>query len=222
MEIFLDTATIKEIEEFVAWGVVGGVTTNPSLVAKSGEQLSEVIKKIAGLVSGPISAEVIATDYLGMIKEAEQLNNLASNIIIKIPATAEGLKAVNVLACKGIKTNVTLIFNLAQALLAAKAGATYVSPFVGRLDDIGEDGVQVVKEIIQTFKLYKIKTKVIAASVRNLQHINLLAQTGVDIATIPPSLVRDMIKHELTDKGIEKFLQDYQNSKSWPGQRVML
>ena len=183
-------------------------------MAKSGEQLSEVIKKIAGLVSGPISAEVIATDYLGMIKEAEQLNNLASNIIIKIPATAEGLKAVNVLACKGIKTNVTLIFNLAQALLAAKAGATYVSPFVGRLDDIGEDGVQVVKEIIQTFKLYKIKTKVIAASVRNLQHINLLAQTGVDIATIPPSLVRDMIKHELTDKGIEKFLQDYQNSKS--------
>lgn len=214
MEIFLDTAIIKEIEEFVAWGVVGGVTTNPSLVAKSGEQLSEVIKNIAGLVSGPISAEVIATDYLGMIKEAEQLNNLASNIIIKIPATAEGLKAVNVLACKGIKTNVTLIFNLAQALLAAKAGATYVSPFVGRLDDIGEDGVQVVKEIIQTFKLYKIKTKVIAASVRNLQHINLLAQTGVDIATIPPSLVRDMIKHELTDKGIEKFLQDYQNSKS--------
>ena len=212
MEIFLDTAIIKEIEEFVAWGVVGGVTTNPSLVAKSGEQLSEVIKKIAGLVSGPISAEVIATDYLGMIKEAEQLNNLASNIIIKIPATAEGLKAVNVLACKGIKTNVTLIFNLAQALLAAKAGATYVSPFVGRLDDIGEDGVQLVANMVKIFKQYGLKTEIIAASIRNLDHVNQVMLAGAQIATIPTNVLEQMLLHPLTDKGLEKFLQDYKNS----------
>lgn len=212
MEIFVDTAIISEIEELVTWGVVGGVTTNPSLIAKTGENLSEVISKIAQIVSGPVSAEVIATDCAGMIKEAERLNLLGTNIVIKIPATAEGLKAVNILANKGIKTNVTLVFNLAQALLAAKAGATYVSPFVGRLDDIGEDGVQVVKEILQTFSLYHIKTKVIAASIRNLQHINLLAQVGVDIATIPAKLIKEMIEHELTAKGIERFLQDYKNS----------
>ena len=213
MEIFLDTALIEEIEELVNWGIIGGVTTNPSLIAKTGQDLPEVIKKISNLVSGPISAEVIATEHLAMVKEAEQLNKLASNIVIKIPATAEGLKAVNLLSRKGMKTNVTLVFNLAQALLAAKAGATYVSPFVGRLDDIGEDGVQVVKEILQTFRLYKIKTKVIAASIRNAQHINLLAQIGVDIATIPSQLIKEMIEHQLTDKGIEKFMLDYHSSR---------
>lgn len=213
MNIFLDTAIVSEIEKFVKWGVVYGVTTNPSLIAKSGRPINEVIKEIAGLVEGPVSAEVIATDAEGMYNEAKELAKIAPNIVIKLPITPDGLQAVSLLSAEGIKTNVTLVFSLPQALLAARAGATYVSPFVGRLDDIGEDGIALVAHIVDSFALYGINTQVIAASIRSLKHIELLAQIGVDIATIPPSLVEEMVKHQLTDAGIEKFLQDYAQSQ---------
>lgn len=213
MNIFLDTAIVSEIKKFVEWGVVYGVTTNPSLIAKSGRPINTVIKEIAELVDGPVSAEVIATEAEAMIVEARELAKIAPNIVIKLPITPDGLKAVRVLSAEGIKTNVTLVFSLPQAMLAARAGATYVSPFVGRLDDIGEDGIALVAHIVDSFNTYGIATQVIAASIRSLKHIELLAQIGVDIATIPPSLVEDMVKHQLTDAGIEKFLQDYAQSQ---------
>lgn len=213
MNIFLDTAIVSEIKKFVEWGVVYGVTTNPSLIAKSGRPINTVIKEIAELVDGPVSAEVIATEAEAMIVEARELAKIAPNIVIKLPITPDGLKAVRVLSAEGVKTNVTLVFSLPQAMLAARAGATYVSPFVGRLDDIGEDGIALVAHIVESFNTYGIATQVIAASIRSLKHIELLAQIGVDIATIPPSLVEDMVKHQLTDAGIEKFLQDYAQSQ---------
>ena len=213
MKIFMDTANVDEIAEFVDWGVVYGVTTNPSLIAKSGRTQAEVIPEIAKLVAGPVSAEIISTDCDGMVAEARKLVKIADNIVVKIPCIAEGLKAVKILSAEGIKTNVTLVFSMSQALLAARAGATYVSPFVGRLDDIGEDGVQLVENIVKVFKLYGIETQVIAASIRNLEHVDKVMLTGCQIATIPTKVLSQMIKHQLTDKGLAQFMADYENSK---------
>lgn len=212
MKIFMDTANVEEIAKFVDWGVVYGVTTNPSLIAKSGRTQAEVIPEIAKLVAGPVSAEVISTECAGMVEEARKLVKIADNIVIKIPCIPEGLKAVKILSAEGIKTNVTLVFSMAQALLAARAGASYVSPFIGRLDDIGENGVQLVENIVKTFKLYGITTEVIAASIRNLEHVEKVMLTGCQIATIPTKVLEQMIIHPLTDKGLAQFMADYQNS----------
>ena len=212
MKIFMDTANVEEISRFVDWGVVYGVTTNPSLIAKTGRTQAEVIPEIAKLVEGPVSAEVISTECQGMVEEARKLVQIAENIVIKIPCIPEGLKAVKILSAEGIKTNVTLVFSMSQALMAARAGATYVSPFIGRLDDIGEDGVLLVKNIVEAFKLYGIETEVIAASIRNLAHVDAVMLTGCHIATIPTKVLEQMIKHDLTDKGLAAFLADYQNS----------
>lgn len=212
MKIFMDTANVEEISRFVDWGVVYGVTTNPSLVAKSGRTQAEVIPEIAKLVEGPVSAEVISTECAGMVEEARKLVQIADNIVVKIPCIPEGLKAVKILNAEGIKTNVTLVFSMSQALLAARAGATYVSPFIGRLDDIGENGVQLVENIVKGFKLYGITTEVIAASIRNLEHVEKVMLTGCQIATIPTKVLEQMVKHQLTDKGLAQFMADYQNS----------
>ncbi len=212
MKIFMDTANVEEIAKFVDWGVVYGVTTNPSLIAKSGHTQAEVIPEIAKLVAGPVSAEVISTECDGMVEEARKLVKIADNIVIKIPCIPEGLKAVKILSAEGIKTNVTLVFSMAQALLAARAGASYVSPFIGRLDDIGEDGVHLVENIVKAFKLYGINTEVIAASIRNLEHVEKVMLTGCQIATIPTKVLEQMIVHPLTDKGLAQFMADYQNS----------
>lgn len=212
MKIFMDTANVEEIAKFVDWGVVYGVTTNPSLIAKSGRTQAEVIPEITKLVAGPVSAEVISTECDGMVEEARKLVKIADNIVIKIPCIPEGLKAVKILSAEGIKTNVTLVFSMAQALLAARAGASYVSPFIGRLDDIGEDGVHLVENIVKAFKLYGITTEVIAASTRNLEHVEKVMLTGCQIATIPTKVLEQMIIHPLTDKGLAQFMADYQNS----------
>ncbi len=212
MKIFMDTANVEEIAKFVDWGVVYGVTTNPSLIAKSGRTQAEVIPEIVKLVAGPVSAEVISTECDGMVEEARKLVKIADNIVIKIPCIPEGLKAVKILSAEGIKTNVTLVFSMAQALLAARAGASYVSPFIGRLDDIGENGVQLVENIVKDFKLYGITTEVIAASIRNLEHVEKVMLTGCQIATIPTKVLEQMIIHPLTDKGLAQFMADYQNS----------
>ena len=212
MKIFMDTANVDEIKQYVDWGLVYGVTTNPSLIAKSGRTQAEVIPEIAALVSGPVSAEVISTECAGMIEEARKLAKIAENVVIKIPCIPEGLKAVKILSAEGIKTNVTLVFSMSQALLAARAGATFVSPFIGRLDDIGQDGVQLVDNIVKSFKLYGIETEVIAASIRNIEHVEKVMLTGCQIATIPTKVLAQMINHQLTDKGLAQFMADYQNS----------
>ncbi len=212
MKIFMDTANVEEIKQYVDWGVVYGVTTNPSLIAKSGRTQAEVIPEIAALVSGPVSAEVISTECAGMVEEARKLAKIAENVVIKIPCIPEGLKAVKILSAEGIKTNVTLVFSMAQALLAARAGATYVSPFIGRLDDINQDGVKLVDNIVKAFKLYGIETEVIAASIRNIEHVEKVMLTGCQIATIPTKVLAQMINHPLTDKGLAQFMADYQNS----------
>ena len=208
----MDTANVDEIKQYVDWGVVYGVTTNPSLIAKSGRTQAEVIPEIAALVSGPVSAEVISTECAGMIEEARKLAKIAENVVIKIPCIPEGLKAVKILSAEGIKTNVTLVFSMSQALLAAREGATFVSPFIGRLDDIGQDGVQLVDNIVKSFKLYGIETEVIAASIRNIEHVEKVMLTGCQIATIPTKVLAQMINHQLTDKGLAQFMADYQNS----------
>ena len=212
MKIFMDTANVEEIKQYVDWGVVYGVTTNPSLIAKSGRTQAEVIPEIAALVSGPVSAEVISTECAGMVEEARKLAKIAGNVVIKIPCITEGLKAVKILSAEGIKTNVTLVFSMSQALLAARAGATYVSPFIGRLDDINQDGVKLVDNIVKAFKLYGIETEVIAASIRNIEHVEKVMLTGCQIATIPTKVLAQMINHPLTDKGLAQFMADYQNS----------
>ena len=212
MKIFMDTANVEEIKQYVDWGVVYGVTTNPSLIAKSGRTQAEVIPEIAALVSGPVSAEVISTECAGMVEEARKLAKIAGNVVIKIPCIPEGLNAVKILSAEGIKTNVTLVFSMAQALLAARAGATYVSPFIGRLDDINQDGVKLVDNIVKAFKLYGIETEVIAASIRNIEHVEKVMLTGCQIATIPTKVLAQMINHPLTDKGLAQFMADYQNS----------
>ena len=209
MRFFLDTANIEHIKEANEMGVICGVTTNPSLVAKEGRDFNEVIKEITEIVDGPISGEVISEDAAGMIKEGREISAIHKNMIVKIPMTAEGLKATKVLSKEGIKTNVTLIFSATQALLAANAGATYVSPFLGRIDDISMDGMELVRNIADIFAIHGIETEIIAASVRNPIHVIQAAQAGADISTIPYSLVLQMIKHPLTDQGLEKFKADW-------------
>lgn len=214
MRFFLDTANVEYIREANEMGVICGVTTNPSLIAKEGRDFNEVIKEITGIVDGPISGEVISEDAKGMIEEGRKIAAIHKNMIVKIPMTAEGLKATKVLANEGIKTNVTLIFSVNQALLAANAGATYVSPFLGRIDDISMNGMDLVRNIAEIFRVHKISTKIIAASVRNPLHVIEAARAGADIATVPYNLVQQMIKHPLTDQGLEKFKKDWQNAFS--------
>lgn len=210
MKIFIDTANINEIKEANTWGIIDGVTTNPSLIAKEGRDLQEVINEICSIVDGPISAEVISLECDKMVEEAMELVKLHKNIVIKIPMCIEGLKAVKILTEKGIKTNVTLIFSSQQALLAAKAGATYISPFVGRLDDIGAIGVELISEIANIFEVHNMQTEIISASIRNPIHVSECAMAGSDIATIPFKVLEQMAKHPLTDIGIAKFLSDYE------------
>ncbi|WP_024621127.1 fructose-6-phosphate aldolase [Metaclostridioides mangenotii] len=212
MRFFIDTANVDEIKEANSLGVVCGVTTNPSLIAKEGRDFVQVVKEIADIVDGPISAEVISLDHEGMIAEADKLSKIHKNIVIKLPMTAEGLKATKALSQKNIKTNVTLIFSAAQALLAARAGATYVSPFVGRLDDIGQNGMGLIEEIVDIFDVNAIETEVIVASVRHPIHVVEAARLGADIATVPYKVINQMIKHPLTDKGIENFIKDWEGA----------
>ena len=209
MKLFIDTANVEEIKKANDMGVICGVTTNPSLIAKEGRIFEDVVREITGIVDGPISAEVISLDSEGMIKEAVELTKIHKNIIVKIPMTVEGLKAVKVLSKEKIKTNVTLIFSAGQALLAAKAGATYVSPFVGRLDDIGNDGMNIIKEIVDIFWNYEIDTEIIAASIRHPMHVIEAAKLGCHIATVPYKVIMQLTKHPLTDKGIDQFLKDW-------------
>lgn len=210
MKIFIDTADIKEIREANKIGIIDGVTTNPSLIAKTGRRFEEVIQDIINEVDGPISVEVISLEAEGMVEEARKFAKLHKNITIKIPMTTEGLKAVKILSGEGIKTNVTLIFTPIQALLAAKAGATFVSPFVGRLDDINQDGFELVEQIVEIYNNYEFPTEVIAASIRNPVHVLRAALCGCHIATIPYSTILQLAKHPLTDAGIKKFLEDWQ------------
>lgn len=213
MKFFIDTAEVAEIKAASELGLVDGVTTNPSLIAKSGRDFREVIKEIAALVDGPISAEVIALDAPGMLAEGRELAKIHPNIVIKVPMTAEGLKAARTFSTEGIRTNVTLIFSPLQALLAAKAGATYVSPFVGRLDDVGHDGIDGVDQIKTIFDNYGYDTEIIVASVRSPLHVLNAALVGADICTIPYGVITQLAKHPLTDIGIEKFLADWQKAK---------
>lgn len=210
MKFFIDTADVKEIREANELGLVDGVTTNPSLIAKSGRRFEEVIKEITGIVDGPISAEVISLEHDGMIAEATELVKIHQNIVIKLPMTPEGLKATKTLTARGIKTNVTLIFTPMQALLAAKAGATYVSPFVGRLDDISQDGMGIIEEIRTIFDNYGYDAQIIVASIRNPIHVLNSALLGADVCTIPYSVMLQLAKHPLTDAGIKKFLEDWE------------
>ncbi len=215
MKFFIDTANVEDIRRAVALGVVDGVTTNPSLIAREGRDFIEVVKEISEIVDGPISAEVISPEADKMVEEAKDLvkkiNN--PNLVIKIPMCAEGLKATKQLTALGIKTNVTLVFSTAQALMAAKAGATYVSPFVGRLEDIGHDGVALIEDIANIFAIYDIPTEIIAASIRTSAQVTAVARVGSDIATIPYKVFEEMLKHPLTTSGIEKFLSDWESMK---------
>ena len=210
MKFFIDTANVKEIKEANALGLVDGVTTNPSLVAKEGRDFKDLIKEICTIVDGPISAEAVSLDAEGMIKEARELSKIHKNIVVKIPMTAEGLKAVKVVSKEGIKTNVTLVFSPSQALLAAKAGATYVSPFVGRLDDISHVGMDLIEQILIIFDNYGFETEVIVASIRNPLHVVDAALMGAHVATIPYNVMLQLSKHPLTDIGIKKFLDDWE------------
>ncbi|MCR3922039.1 MAG: fructose-6-phosphate aldolase [Firmicutes bacterium] len=212
MKLFLDTANLQDIKQAMAWGVIDGVTTNPTLVAKEGGNFMEMLAQICQVVPGPVSAEVIATDAAEMIEEAKTLAAVAPQVVVKIPMTPDGLQAVAVLKKLGIRCNVTLVFSFNQALLAAKAGAAFVSPFLGRLDDIGHDGVQLVADICQIFAQYDIQCEVIAASVRHPLHVLEVAQAGSHIATIPLTVLKQMFKHPLTDLGIERFLADWKST----------
>jgi transaldolase len=218
MKIFIDTANLDEIREIASWGIIDGVTTNPTLVAKSGKTFDEIINEIFEIVDGPISLEVVSEEAIDMVNEAKDLvekipQKYKKNITIKIPMNPEGLKAVKLLSKEKIKTNVTLIFSANQALLAAKAGATYVSPFIGRLDDIGQEGIQIIREIVDIFNNYNIETEVIVASIRHPIHVIDSARIGADIATIPPNIIKKMVKHSLTDIGINNFLADWNKIK---------
>ncbi|ORJ62104.1 fructose-6-phosphate aldolase [Geothermobacter hydrogeniphilus] len=213
MKFFIDTAEVDEIRAACELGLVDGVTTNPSLIAKSGRDFKEVITEITGIVDGPISAEVIALDAPGMLAEGRELAKIHKNIVIKVPMTEEGLKATRVFAAEGIRTNVTLIFSPVQALLAAKAGASYVSPFVGRLDDIGHEGMEGIDQIRSIFDNYGYTTEIIVASVRSPMHVQTSALLGADIATIPFKVMQQLARHPLTDVGIEKFLADHNKAQ---------
>lgn len=211
MKLFIDTANINEIKEANSIGIIDGVTTNPTLIAREGRDFIEAVKEICSIVDGPISAEAISSKSEDMVKEARSLAKIHKNIVVKIPLTAEGLKATKVLSKEGIKTNVTLCFSPTQALLAAKAGADYVSPFIGRLDDISEVGMDLIKDIKTIFSNYGFKTQIIVASIRNPIHVLDAARIGADIATVPYSVLMALLKHPLTDIGIERFLKDWQN-----------
>jgi transaldolase len=210
MKFFIDTADVKEIREAAAMGLVDGVTTNPSLVAKSGKKFRDVLLEICDIVKGPVSAEVVGTKYDDMMKEAREYAALRPNIVVKIPMLAEGMKAVRTCAEEGIKTNVTLCFSATQALLAAKAGANYISPFVGRLDDISTDGMQLIGEILEIYNNYDFATEVLVASVRSPMHVQQAARMGAHVATCPLSVLLQLAKHPLTDVGLAKFLQDWE------------
>ncbi|MDU5106973.1 fructose-6-phosphate aldolase [Clostridium sp.] len=212
MIFFLDTANVEYIKKANDMGVIKGVTTNPSLIAKEGRDFNEVIKEITEIVHGPISGEVVSEDAEGMIAEGRKIATIHKNMIVKIPMTEEGLKAVKVLAKEGIKTNVTLIFSATQALLAANAGATYVSPFLGRIDDISMNGMDLIKDIAEIFSIHRIESKIIAASVRTPIHVIEAAKAGADIATVPYELIMNMLKHPLTDQGLERFKADWQSA----------
>jgi transaldolase len=210
MKFFVDTAETSEIKELAATGLLDGVTTNPSLIAKSGRKFLEVIEEICGLVDGPVSAEVAATDYEGMVREGEVLCKIAKNVAIKVPLTLDGLKACRHFANKGRQVNVTLCFSAVQAILAAKAGAAFVSPFVGRLDDIGQDGLGLIEEIVTIYDHYQeFTTEVLVASIRNPIHITESAKMGAHVATIPPSVLKQLVHHPLTDKGLAAFVKDW-------------
>jgi transaldolase len=212
MKLFIDTANVAEIKEANDMGVICGVTTNPSLIAKEGRDFNEVIKEITDLVDGPISGEVISLEAEGMIKEGREIAKIHKNMIVKIPMTGEGLKAVKVLTSEGIKTNVTLIFTAGQALLAARAGATFVSPFLGRLDDIATNSMELIETIVDIFAIHDIKTEIIAASIRSPLHVVDAARAGAHIATVPGNVIKAMLKHPLTDSGIERFLKDWNDT----------
>ena len=211
MKLFIDTANVEEIRKANDLGVICGVTTNPSLIAKEGRIFEEVVKEITSIVDGPISAEVISLESEKMVEEALELVKIHPNIVIKLPMCLEGLKAVKILSSKGIKTNVTLIFSAAQALLAARAGATYVSPFVGRLDDVGQEGINLISEVAEIFNIHGIETEIISASIRNPIHVTSSALAGAHIATVPYKVIEQMTKHPLTDAGIAKFLKDWES-----------
>jgi len=213
MKIFLDTANIDYIKKFVDLGIVDGITTNPSLLLKENKDPIDAMKRIVKLVDGPVSLEVVATEYDDIMEESLKLANYGENVVVKIPMTSVGLKAINSLSKKSIKTNVTLIFSANQALLAAKAGATYVSPFIGRLDDIGHDGLTVISDIVQIFSNYDITTQVLVASIRHPIHVIESAKLGADVVTLPPEILQKMIHHPLTDKGLDIFLADWEKLK---------
>jgi transaldolase len=223
MKLFLDSAEVGEIRKYAAWGVVDGVTTNPSLVAKSGRVHEEVVEEICGLVDGPVSAEVVATEVDGMVAEGERLASIHENVVVKVPLTPAGLVAARALAERGHRTNVTLCFSANQALLAAKAGATYVSPFVGRLDDVGQRGMDVVADILAVFRAYpSIRTQCLVASVRHPEHVREAAKMGAHVATVPPKLLEALVAHPLTDKGLAAFLADWERAKaSLPARRAV-
>lgn len=210
MQFFLDTANLEDIKKYASWGIVDGVTTNPSLIAKEGVSLEKRIKEIAKIIKGPISSEVISTDLEGMLREGRTYARWANNIYVKVPMTATGLQAVKIFNREGIKTNVTVTFSAGQALLAAKAGATLISPFIGRLDDISEDGMALIADIVKIYRNYEFKTKVLVASIRHPRHVIEAAKLGADISTMPPTVLEQLVHHPLTDIGIKKFMDDWE------------
>ena len=212
MKFFVDTAEIKDIRDLHETGLLDGVTTNPSLVAKSGRDFKEVIKEICSIVPGPVSAEVAATDYAGMVAEGEHLAKIAENVVIKLPLTIDGLKATKHFSSNGIKTNVTLCFSANQALLAAKVGASYISPFIGRLDDINLEGMQLIRDIRQIYDNYAFSTEILAASIRSANHVTEAALAGADVATIPPTVIYKLADHPLTKSGLEQFVKDWKGT----------
>ncbi len=212
MKFFVDTAEIEEIRELSALNLVDGVTTNPSLIAKSGRQFKEVVAEICEIVSGPVSAEVAATDYETMLKEGRSLAKIAKNIAVKVPLTFDGLKTCRVLRDEGTMVNVTLCFSANQALLAAKAGASFISPFIGRLDDLGEDGLQLIRDIRTVYDNFMFETELLAASIRSIEHVKQCALIGADVVTVPPKVLFELVKHPLTDKGLEQFVKDWKST----------
>ncbi|TNF04212.1 MAG: fructose-6-phosphate aldolase [Deltaproteobacteria bacterium] len=213
MKFFIDTGMVEEIKDAATWGIIDGVTTNPSLIAKTGRTQADVIKEICSIIDGPISAEVIATDTAGMLKEAEEIAKWHDNVVIKLPLTVDGIAACKGLSDLGVKTNVTLCFSPNQALLAAKAGATYISPFIGRLDDNGHDGMALIEEIRTIYDNYGYQTQILAASIRHATHVRDAALVGADVITAPHGVLKTLYKHPLTDNGLEAFLKDHANSQ---------
>lgn len=214
MQLFLDTANLDEIREIAAWGVLAGITTNPTLVSKEHQDFKRLVKDICKIVSGPVSAEVTATDTEGMLKEGRDIATWAENVVVKCPLTPAGLAACSKLSQEGIKVNVTLCFSVNQAILAAQAGAYFVSPFIGRLDDINEDGCALVEQIVEVFHIQGLETKVLAASIRTPMHVTRVALAGADVATMPYKVFKQLVQHPLTDSGLEKFLEDWNKSKA--------